>query len=232
MFIFLYCLQKKTFSCNTRVAKHVESETRRKNILQNCPEKAKATEKECRRREFCHSWLENKRFKPWLMELPNDPFHCFCSFCNCSFRCGLDAVMRHSDTKKHISECRIRGFNFDFYTSDEESSLSFEDRKKIAEIKFAALIAEKNIPFQTAESILSFFQDLGKEPVVLQSMTMHRTRAPQIINKVLCVREQERLVDILRNSKFSVFIDETSDVSNDKWMTFLVRFVDPQTLDV
>jgi len=117
-------------------------------------------------------------------------------------------------------------------TSDEKPSLSFEKRKKIAEIKFAALIVEKNIPFKTAESILSFFQDLGKDPEILQNMTMSRKKAPKIINKILYVREQERLVETLQNNKFSIFIDETSDITNDKWMTFLVRYVDPQTSDV
>jgi len=117
-------------------------------------------------------------------------------------------------------------------TSDEKPSLPFEDRKKIAEIKFAALIVEKNIPFKTAESILNFFQDLGKDPEILQNMTMNRKKVPKIINKVLYVREQERLVETLQNNKFSIFIDETSDLTNDKWMTFLVRYVDPQTLDV
>jgi len=112
-------------------------------------------------------------------------------------------------------------------TSDEKSSLSFEKRKKIAEIKFAALIVEKNIPFKTAESILSFFQDLGKDPEILQNMTMSRKKAPKIINKVLYVREQERLVETLQNNKFFIFIDETSDIINDKWMTFLARYVDP-----
>jgi len=51
------------------------------------------------------------------------------------------------------------------------------------EIKFAALIVEKNTPFKTAESILSFFQDLGKDPEILQSMKMNRKKAPKIINK-------------------------------------------------
>ncbi|KYN28022.1 hypothetical protein ALC57_02571, partial [Trachymyrmex cornetzi] len=98
-----------------------------------------------------------------------------------------------------------------------------EDRKKIAEIKFAALIAEKNIPFETAESILSFFQDLGEDPEILKSMRINRNKTPKVIKNVLCVREQERLVEKLQNNKFSIFVDETSDLTNDKWMTFLVR---------
>jgi len=117
-------------------------------------------------------------------------------------------------------------------TPDEISSLSFEDRKKIVEIKFAALIVEKNIPFQTAESILSFFQDIGKDLEILRSMTMNRKKAPEIVNNVSYAREQERLIETLQNNKFSIFIDETSDMTNEKWMTFLVRYVEPQTLNV
>ncbi|KYN09791.1 hypothetical protein ALC57_18084, partial [Trachymyrmex cornetzi] len=98
-----------------------------------------------------------------------------------------------------------------------------ENRKTIAEIKFAALIAEKNIPFETAESILSFFQNLGEYPEVLKSMRMNRNKALKVIKNVLRVREQERFVEKLQNNKFSIFVDETSDLTNDKWMTFLVR---------
>jgi len=93
--------------------------------------------------------------------------------------------------------------------------------KKIAEIKFAALIVEKSILFKTEFSILSFFQDLGKDLEILQSMTMNRKKAPKIINKVLYVREQGRLVKTLQNNKFSIFIDKTSEITNDKWMTSL-----------
>ncbi|KYN29560.1 hypothetical protein ALC57_00985, partial [Trachymyrmex cornetzi] len=35
--------------------------------------------------------------------------------------------------------------------------------------------------------------------------------------------QQERLVEKLQNNKFSIFVGETSDLTNDKWMTFLVR---------
>jgi len=36
----------------------------------------------------------------------------------------------------------------------------------------------------------------------------------------------------IRNSKYSVFIDETSDISNEKWMTLLVRYVISETLNI
>lgn len=94
------------------------------------------------------------------------------------------------------------------------------------------MITEKNIPHQTAKEILSFFQDIGQDPNVLKSMNMGRTKCKNIISNVLCPVETERVVNNIQNMKFFVFIDETSDITNEKWMTFLVRYVDLETLDI
>lgn len=63
-------------------------------------------------------------------------------------------------------------------------------------------------------------------------MSMGRTKCQNIISKVLCPVETERVVNSIQNTKFSIFIDETSDITNDKWMTFLVRYVDFETLNI
>jgi len=63
-------------------------------------------------------------------------------------------------------------------------------------------------------------------------MTMSRSKCKNIITNVLYPRERERVVNNIQNTKFSIFIDETSDITNDKWMTFLVRYVDAKTLDI
>ncbi|KYN20692.1 hypothetical protein ALC57_06951 [Trachymyrmex cornetzi] len=96
-----------------------------------------------------------------------------------------------------------------------EPLLSFDERKREAEIRFAALIADKNIPHHIAKDILSCFQHIGKDPKVLASMSMGRTKCKNIITNVLCPVETERVVDKIQNTKFSIFIDETSDICND-----------------
>lgn len=63
-------------------------------------------------------------------------------------------------------------------------------------------------------------------------MSMSRTKCKSIILNVLSPVERDRVVDIVQNTKFSIFIDETSDISNQKWMTFHVRYVHPETLDI
>ncbi|KAK0165747.1 hypothetical protein PV328_004242 [Microctonus aethiopoides] len=44
-----------------------------------------------------------------------------------------------------------------------DASSSFEDRRKKADIKYAAFIVEKNIPFRLAADILKFFQKTGQD---------------------------------------------------------------------
>ncbi|EFN86395.1 hypothetical protein EAI_08016, partial [Harpegnathos saltator] len=164
---------------------------------------------------FSRDWLENDNYKSWMKEVPENCSKYFCQVCNKMFSCS-SRVSRHAESTLHRNNA--------LQNRNQESSPPFTDRKEIAEIKCVALIAEKNILFQTAEIILSFSQDVGKNSAVLQSMTMHRKKVPKIIN-VLYAREQERLVEKLQNNKFSIFIVEPSDITNDKWMTFLVRYV-------
>ncbi|XP_053597680.1 uncharacterized protein LOC128668546 [Microplitis demolitor] len=61
-------------------------------------------------------------------------------------------------------------------------------------------------------------------------MAMGKTKTTKVINNVVSVRESKRVDEVVKNTKFSVFVDETTDVTNEKWMTLMVRYVDPQTL--
>ncbi|EZA58879.1 General transcription factor II-I repeat domain-containing protein, partial [Ooceraea biroi] len=187
---------------------------------------------------FKNEWLDVSNFKLWLREVPDNESVCFCAICDKSFTARLSQIRRHAESQNHLNTCKRKGIetsevNDDINTDDEdEALLTFDARKKTAEIQFAALIAEKNIPFQTAQDILNFFQEIGQEPKVLKNMNMGRTKCSNIISNVLCPVEIERVVNKLQRTKFSIFIDEASDICNEKWMILFVRYVDPETLDI
>ena len=78
------------------------------------------------------------------------------------------------------------------------------------------------------DSILNFFKKI--EPPVLQKMTAGATKVSAIVRNVFGPYEEECSVEMLRRVKFSIFIDEGTQ-NNKSWLTFLVRYVDPETLD-
>jgi len=67
----------------------------------------------------------------------------------------------------------------------QTNELPFEERKKEAELRCEALIAIKNIPFNIAKDILEFFQHLSKDPNVLKSMTMSRSKCKNVITNTM-----------------------------------------------
>ena len=48
-----------------------------------------------------------------------------------------------------------------------------------------------------------------------------------IANNVVCAAETERMINILRKQSFSVYPDETSDISHEKWLSLVVRYIHP-----
>lgn len=234
---FYHCIIcDKNISCQTFPAKHADSASHKNNIEKSTSlssnDNVSSTKKEWGKK-FKQQWLEFDIFKPWLREVSNDSNSFFCSICDKCISGGLSQIYRHAESKSHLQKSEINNTettNDDNIT--DESLLPFDERKKSAEIRFAALIAEKNISFQTAKDILNFFKEVGKDSNVLQSMTMGRTKCQSIISNVLCPVETKSVAQKLQQTKFSIFIDETSDISNEKWMTFLARYVDPETFDI
>ncbi|XP_066598916.1 zinc finger protein 862-like [Prorops nasuta] len=142
----------------------------------------------------------------------------------------LSHIYAHSKFEHH--QQKLIENNLHNISQLDEPTTSFDERRKSAEIRFAALMSEKNIPYNVANDILNFFKEIGKDKNVLQSMKVSRTKCTNIITNVLCPIETENVVESIKKTPFSVFIDETSDISNKKWMTFFIRYVDAITLDV
>jgi len=155
--------------------------------------------------KFRKQWLEIKQFQLWLCEVSHNNKLCFCSFCDKHMSARLSSIYEHAESTAHVTkEKNVEKKETDEDVSMTDETLSFVERKKAAEIKFAAFIAEHNISLQTAPEILKFFQQIGKDVNVLQSMTMSRIKCKKIISNVLCPIETDRVVDIIQNTKFII----------------------------
>ena len=187
-------------------------------------------------RKFAQKWLQDIRFESWLKMVPNDERQFRCSVCSLNASCdgGVSNVLRHAEKSEHIQNCQKLGIKYlDQLQPEEiyESKISFKNRVKSAEADYVRLICETNTPFHSAPKFLHFFQNV--DPAILKAMTAGATKVFAITRNFLGPCEESRIIEILRVTKFTVFTDETTDPNSSvKWMKFLVKFVDPATLEI
>lgn len=184
----------RNFSCNAaHVSRHAESACHRKNMQKNMSlsnndnndsDNIHVSNKVSKISVFQRQWLDIKDYKTWLSDVPHDEAKCFCTICEKYFAAHLSNIRRHAESKSHADKSKTKGIEasepVDYNTQDNDSRLPFDERKKAAEIQFAALIAELNIPHQNAHDILTFFQRIGQDPHVLQNMSMGRKKCQSI----------------------------------------------------
>jgi len=156
-------------------------------------------------KKFRHQWLDIKDFQPWLREMSGDDNSVFYLICDKPIHLtigSLTQIHRHAESKMHRDKSEnndreVNKLNEDLNTQDE-FVLPFDERKKSGEIRLTALIAETNIPHQTANKFLKLFQKIGEESKVLKAMS--RTKCKNIISNVLYLVETDRVVNNIQNS--------------------------------
>lgn len=53
------------------------------------------------KQKFRDSWLQDDRFKNWLVSVPDDPYRAKCKLCNADLRAGKSELEKHAKTKHH-----------------------------------------------------------------------------------------------------------------------------------
>ncbi|XP_014299180.2 uncharacterized protein LOC103578710 [Microplitis demolitor] len=99
-------------------------------------------------------------------------------------------------------------------------SAIFYSEKDDSSCHYVAMIKDNSAWFQADDKNIQSL--IGQEPAVLQKMTAGKTKVTAIINNVVSVKRTQQVVKVLQKSKFYAYVDETTDNTNDKWMTLML----------
>ncbi|KAL6421077.1 hypothetical protein ACFW04_013601 [Cataglyphis niger] len=127
---------------------------------------------------------------------------------------------------ENIKKLNPNSLELESFSIEEINDFNFNERIKIAEIRFATFFVEKNLPFSISFNLLFVMKDIAKEPDILQAMSLGRTKLTHIVNNVVCCQETHRISEILRENKFSIYEDETSDITNSKISSFKTKLME------
>lgn len=159
----------------------------------------------------------------WLM-LKDDA--CFCKLCLCTI----------SQFKKHNLVMHEKS---DKHRNKEKNMKSCQSLTKFLKPKtVSSSLKEFDIKFSVAIACHCSIRSVDHLGVIvkehckgstLENLKLHRTKCACLINNVISVSIFEELVQELRDVKYYLFIDESTDISSVKHLCLCVRFFSQKT---
>lgn len=148
-----------------------------------------------------------------------------CKYCNKNYSCkedGITAVRRHNFTQKHEKNAQIVASNKQIYQNTKGNHVQ---RAKIIELQLAMLLVEHNIPISFSDALVEFIKGLDIDSKVQSLLSCDRTKCSALIKNVIGRVAFEELVLNLREKKFSIIIDESTDIGTEKHLVIVVRYL-------
>lgn len=94
-----------------------------------------------------------------------------------------------------------------------------------AEIRIAGFVAEHNLPYAITDHLGKLIQKVCPDSKIAENVKCSRPRVQAVVNNVIGQESFNTLCEDLRQVKFSLIIDESTDRSTTKHLCLVVRYV-------
>lgn len=178
-----------------------------------CPPDKKSSRKQA----FRDAWLSNVHFASWLVKT-EDRYKAECKVCQKTFGANKFNLLKHKATLLH----RLNMESIE----DEEGEDTYAIRIKKAEIRYTLEIVEHNRSFFSYEHFIEMSQEALPDSKIMKYISLKRSKISAIVKNVLNKHIVQKTTQILQRKHFSIFIDESTDVSDIKTLCILARYVD------
>lgn len=105
-------------------------------------------------------------------------------------------------------------------------------QKKHVEIMCVVYCIQHCLPFRIMDSLPKLIQTIAPQSMQAQQIKCGRTKATEYISVIIGPYAAEKLSKILRAQKFSIIIDETTDLTSEKCLVIICRYFDLNTRKV
>ncbi|XP_015119417.1 uncharacterized protein LOC107042750 [Diachasma alloeum] len=173
-------------------------------------------------KHYNKSWELAPEMAAWISKNP-DPNalgqEAYCKFCKVGLRAHKTDLLAHAVTQKH------RRFAESLNNQRPISTFGINvvgDATKLAEIKLSVFVALHSA-VRTIDHLGEIVQKLGKKSQ-LESIRLHRTKCSQLLKNVLSPTILSSLVEDIGDRKYSLIIDESTDVSVQKYLALCIRY--------
>ncbi|KAE9543133.1 hypothetical protein AGLY_003044 [Aphis glycines] len=181
--------------------------------------------KNVRKQLFTDSWLEDDRFKGWLRAIPDQPSKANCIVCNLIFGTKKSDIIRHSESQRHIRSVsslkNVTKLNF----KPDSEVVKMQTQVQKTELMLAHYVACHNLSFRSIDHLSQLPRLMMNDSKIAQQISIKRTKCVKFIKNVLASVVEDNIVKEMENKKFSIYLDETTDIANIKVLAILVKYI-------
>lgn len=164
-------------------------------------------------------------FRNWLAPGKLDT-QAFCKVCNITVNVssGRLQLVRHQDSNGHQVKSRAVSSQKKI-TSFAKSGSTLETASKRADLLISAFVAEHNLPFTITEhlpQLISRITDLHSD--IGKNIKCSRTKTTALIKNIIGAQNLYDVCQILKVTKFSLIVDESTDIGCTKHLAMVARY--------
>ncbi|XP_064106824.1 uncharacterized protein LOC135215802 [Macrobrachium nipponense] len=175
------------------------------------------------KRKFRDAW-RNENFQSWLKPVEGNPERVSCRLCHKELKLNLTSIKRYNTSKIHLQNERAIDL-VQLELEENQNDSSTPNEVNTATFLLACFIAENYLPFTTADKLVDLMNGMFPDSAIAQGLFMKRAKCTDVI-RTMGKTVTNSLVKKLRTNKFSVIMDESTDVSTTKSCAVIVRFYD------
>ncbi|KAL0860066.1 hypothetical protein ABMA27_010381 [Loxostege sticticalis] len=174
--------------------------------------------------KYRSEWENMDEFKGWLKPASGDSTKAFCTYCSMEILAKLFDIKKHAQTKKHKHKLELKtgrcNKEIPFKVIAKESSSRPCDA---AEGALTLFIAE-HCSTLSVDHLGELCSKCFKDSKATDGLKLHRTKCTEIMKNVLTSHFRQELLDDIGNQKFSILLDESTDVSVSKHLGLVIRY--------
>lgn len=140
----------------------------------------------------------------------------------------MTTLKDHTRSGQHLKNCERKGVPviLDFTMP---KNIQADRDQAIQELKYAALHADCNLAYKNSKTFSKKLGNIDKKSVFAKAdFKVGATKVRNLVVNVISPSEKENLAKILKKTKFSLCMDESTDRGGVKVMLIMVRYTDPE----
>ena len=179
--------------------------------------------------KYLVEWENNPSYSNWIRRVEDDSTKAFCMMCKTTIVASSSSLQKHMASYRHYRNVIIDSGNQtgEYLHKSPRFNMQVAER----ELQVAAYIVERHYSFKSAESFVPFLKRICSESETISKMQMSRGKAQKLATRVICPVQEAKLIETLSTTKFSILVDEMTDISVDKCLCIVVLYWDKEKKD-